>query len=1229
MVRLPGIHKKIVLLLVLVASVSQVFSDETFNKLIASGKYKEAIDYADDKISPSDRDAMIWIKLGQANEAVGLTEKALACFLVSWRMNPNDYHALLGASKVYNKLNQPDNAINMAKKALDQNFTAEASWEYARACIALNRSAEAKKALEKVIQSDSANAIANRELGNIYYNEKAWVQAIPLMKKTYRSKADGELAYRIGKAYVEAGVSDSALVYLKEASAKGGPADASLDLARAYYGQKNYKSAATEYGKVKKSDLEAADCYKMGVSLEKNQNSSGALEYYELAIGKYGASKGTEAILSREKVGRAKLKDGKFDAALEHLQVIEAADPKGVTVPEVYFLLAEAYQGVDNKNKAISCLEKAISLNSRNVEAYARLADLYQKNGMAAKAKQTYEAMMSLSPNDPNVYLVLGQYNSKSQKYTEALPLFEKSNSLRKSAAASEGIAVAAYKLNNIEKAREAAKAAVSLDAGSWDARTILASILMKNKDYRGAQEHLEFIVRKEAYAIEYLEQLATCYEQNNEKDKLFELDKKIASLNRNNVDSRLRLARYADTKNDTETALTYYNELAALAPKSQEVFRRLFELNVKKGAKETAITHMKKYLELTPGDAEGHRDLGDIYYDLKNYDGALEAYRTALKINPSLKGFYKRYAEIVIAKGQQDEVINALTNVIKAGEADLGTYTTLGMIFQKKKIFGKATEMYQKALQIDPANVDALTALASSQAANGDLNGAIISYEQAIMMNSQASDEYKELGDLYFRLGRDAEGNKAYRKYLDKKPDDTEVAKLVGKYAFERKEYGEAAKYLKVLVKKASDDELMMYSEACFNSNNFKDAIETLEQLKANKKIKGTMQQQIYKLLAESYEKEGKNDAAAKAYGDYAAIPGVKDPDAAYKQAFLQEKSNSALAFKIYETNTKDFPIDYRNFLRLGVLYSEKKETLQKAIPMLKRVTELAATVPGAWLELARVHGKMSNDEEELRAYMRYAETEPQNIEANTRIGILLMRKGQTNEAMVYLEMANAHQPNDPAVMAMLARGYIRTDRTNEALDLLNKAKAAKKDDPEIRFQLFEVYQRAGQKDKALEEIKSLVELKRETRYLMLFAEALMIQGKHKDAENTIEDVLATEADNIDALLLKAKILRSKKKYDDAVEVYKEISYINPEHAMSLYERAETYMLQSKPQWAETFYKRALRADPKLALAELGIAKICKIKKDNAGYQEHLNNARKLDPDNPLIIEELKRAGK
>ncbi len=120
------------------------------------------------------------------------------------------------------------------------------------------------------------------------------------------------------------------------------------------------------------------------------------------------------------------------------------------------------------------------------------------------------------------------------------------------------------------------------------------------------------------------------------------------------------------------------------------------------------------------------------------------------------------------------------------------------------------------------------------------------------------------------------------------------------------------------------------------------------------------------------------------------------------------------------------------------------------------------------------------------------------------------------------------------------------------------------------------------------------------------------------------LENILAQEPDNFDVLMIKARILRKDKKYDEAVEIYKEINAMMPDHIMSMFERAEAHLEQSKLQWAEMFYNRVLKLDPQFALAELGLARVAKVRKDQAAYREHLDKARSLDPNNKKIQDEI-----
>ena len=99
-----------------------IYADPTFDKFIADKKYKEALDYAETNLPTSQRDAAVWVQMAQANDALGIQEKALACYLVASRLSQDNYAALLGAATIYNKLNQPEEAIEPRKKGARQEF---------------------------------------------------------------------------------------------------------------------------------------------------------------------------------------------------------------------------------------------------------------------------------------------------------------------------------------------------------------------------------------------------------------------------------------------------------------------------------------------------------------------------------------------------------------------------------------------------------------------------------------------------------------------------------------------------------------------------------------------------------------------------------------------------------------------------------------------------------------------------------------------------------------------------------------------------------------------------------------------------------------------------------------------------------------------------------------------------------------------------------------------------
>jgi len=1014
-------------------------ADDTFDRLLKSQKYSEAVAYADDKMPSNTRTSDAWVKIGTADEALGLNEKSLACYFVGSRMDAKNYDAYLGISRVYNKLNQPDNALTYAQKALDLQQTGDASWEYARACMALKRPKDAKNALEHVISSDPSNAAASRGLADLYWEEKEYKKAIPLLKVAYASQPNAEDAYKIGRALLEANRLDSAIYYLKDAITRNPSLlNANLELARAYFQKDKFLAAANEFEKiVGKVKFSADDQFCRAVAQEKTGSMESAMRAYQAAAEAYGSAVSPEAITSHLKTGKNDLEKKNYESALVHFKSVAAADSDTHTVPDINFLIADAYTGAGNIARAIASLEKAVATNKGNVEAFARLADLYQRNNQPDKAKQIFEKITGLSPNDPKIFLTLGDYSLKAKKYSDALKYYEKSFILDKSAAAAAGMAQAAAALDMWDKAVDAAESAVRFDPAMLEPRVVLSKGFLRNNQYKEAREQLDFLVAKKPFELEYLKQLAYCYKQLNDAANLAYIDKKIVDQDKNNIESRMRLAKYQLSQREYKQAFDLYKELAVLAPQNVDVYKSLYEITNNSGDKSAAAGYLKKYLSMSPADPVAQRNLGNLYYEQKNFDAALAAYRSAIRLDPAVKGVYKQYASIVITKGLKEELHAALAGAIAANEADAGMYATMGSMYQKQGQYSKSVDIYQKALAMDPKNGTVLSGLAQCQAAMGNVDAATVSYEQVIALNPSAIDEYRMLGDLYLKKNREADATGVYKKFLDKRGDN-KIARLVGEYAYKQKNYDEASRYFGMISGEETrkTDFLMQFGQSCYYAKNYRKAAAILSQLATLT----PQNSEVFKLL---YSVALADSSLAKdAPGYLKKYAALKPTDAAAHKSLgdlLYEQKDNTGAFAAYRQALAIDPAIkgiYKRYFDLASARGAQADIAQ-ALSGAISSGEADAAMYGTQGNNYQKQGSFSKA---IQMYQKALALDPKNTAVLLALASCQMKAGNASEASVTYEQLVAFNPNDSRLYKLLGDCYTSLNKKDAALNVYKK---------------------------------------------------------------------------------------------------------------------------------------------------------------------------------------------
>jgi tetratricopeptide (TPR) repeat protein len=465
----------------------------------------------------------------------------------------------------------------------------------------------------------------------------------------------------------------------------------------------------------------------------------------------------------------------------------------------------------------------------------------------------------------------------------------------------------------------------------------------------------------------------------------------------------------------------------------------------------------------------------------------------------------------------------------------------------------------------------------------------------------------------------------------LDKNPADEDIALAVGNYEHGRKKYKDAIKYFE-MVKKADLQTLQYFTKLAdcyYQTENFKKAAEAYDKARKAKGATQIVLKDILKPLAIAYEKDNQPAKAAEAYGAYVAIPGVVDQEASYKRAFLSEKTNQNEAVKGYNANIKTFPRDARNFVRLGAIYSGKKETLEQAATNLNAAVKLVDNDADSWQLLAQVNGKLGKTDAELAAYRKYFQLKPKDLTVTRRIGEIQHEKKQYSDAITNLEIFMTTNDKDVKVLVMLADAYEGTNRQAKASELLAKAKNLKGDDPEVRERLYKMYKKQGKKAEAETEIRELVGITKDNRHRLMLCGDLVDAGKLDEASRVAAEVKKSDPLNFDGLMAVASIQRLQKKYQDAIETYKSVSYLNDKYAPAHAGRAEAHFALAEYDRAETYYKKALQFDPKMVSAELGLARVYKAQKNKDLQAQHLNRAKLLDPNNKAVLDELKQLGR
>jgi tetratricopeptide (TPR) repeat protein len=500
--------------------------------------------------------------------------------------------------------------------------------------------------------------------------------------------------------------------------------------------------------------------------------------------------------------------------------------------------------------------------------------------------------------------------------------------------------------------------------------------------------------------------------------------------------------------------------------------------------------------------DALAHFVEGMSFEENGEMDKALVAYRKVLDVDPGQADLASRVAALLTRQDDFPQAIDVLKDAIKANPNASEPLLQLAFIYTKYlRRTDQAIDYVNRAIALDPRNIDAYERFCEIALAAGDEKKALQSLDRAAATPNDDPVYWVRLGKLYasivFKPDRAPKPdettrvNEIFKKAAEHAGDDPAVLKDVADYYASTQQVKEAIPlYLRLLELEPDDTNAREKLATGFVLTNQRDkAVEMLEEI-----IKEHPEKyQSYDLLAgllddaaRALEREKKTEQAKAAFAKAAANyeqsftinPGHASPYLHLAELLLGPLKDDERAVKVLSEARQHFPQTPEIVYYLAIAQREAKH-FQEAVATFEEALH-EAEAEGAEIANARFYFDYGAAAEQAGLTDRAADlfrksiaVDPANsADAHNYLAYMWAEHNtHLDEAEEMIKLALQADPNNGAYIDTLGWLEFREGKFDQALaDLLRAAQKLTRDDPVVLEHIGDTCAKLNRSAQALE---------------------------------------------------------------------------------------------------------------------------------------------------------------
>lgn len=387
----------------------------------------------------------------------------------------------------------------------------------------------------------------------------------------------------------------------------------------------------------------------------------------------------------------------------------------------------------DSFEEAIAAYTEAIDLDPSNYVLFSNRSAAYAKAGKYELALKDADQTIALNPTWAKGYSRKGSALSYMEKYVEAFEVYQKgleidpnNNALQQGQAEIRNAVLsqlmkgqpmdvdpAPSQKTEPPKRKEQPKPAEpekDLPENKKLAKKCKehGNDAYKRKDFENALKHYNEAVQHDPTDITFYNNIAAVhFEQKDYEKCIKECEKGIEVGRENRADFKLiskafsRIGNAYKKMENWKAAKTYY-EKSLSEYRTPDVKTLLSEVEKK-------IKEEERRLYLNPAVAEEEKEKGNEYFKKGEYSTAIKHYTEAINRNPDDPKLYSNRAACYTKLAAFDLGLKDCETCVKLDDKFIKGWIRKGKILQGMQQPSKALSAYQKAMELDPTNAEAI----------------------------------------------------------------------------------------------------------------------------------------------------------------------------------------------------------------------------------------------------------------------------------------------------------------------------------------------------------------------------------------------------------------------------------------------------------------------------------------------------------------------------------------